>query len=903
MSRFHALSLTIAPKSCYDGIPFDTQEAIREIIRCSPITQCFGINQTSPRAYNALLQNIGTVNWVFALRFFSETSRRKKSHVDDLYRAKSAPLWSPNVETARVNLNILFKSSSWQLVTRHFTQYCFARFSPSEAMMYGLRLHVHLRQHASPEIAMKVLEMMRKSNLPFTDGIEKHLFQNNPLSWSMHLWVLSILYQKNRKLVSSKIVHRALFLCNRDMHWKSCVHLFLLAKNLNIRVKDTVLLKSALLLFKENRWFLSTMILEKHRVPGREIQNDCESAVLSNSTSRMSYVHMFALARMWQDALRLITTESIEKVTHVLRLSRAWEFAIHLSHKLITHKVCNETETIGIEWPVVENIVHAGLYDKGSHKFLCKLLRLFSKISTIHSGFWKLALKIRNANHAAIIEHLPLEMRFLDMQFFPVFFRTHACLRFKIFFPLVLEYLSETRLITPEERSNFMRLYYPTRFQKWRASKDTRQRWCFAFDMLNLVASCQDKVPLQRATFNQVIVTVSHLTDVPYLTMIKGHIDHMKLKRLPNVMNTDSTLKSFAYGGHLTYIFSFLKDLFDRSEPLSIDSVIFLISNLALPGASATEVTSIPQQSQNVLIKVSSQRDAKIFFDFIKMYEFADLIRIESSESHILERSTAFPFIISASLASTSIRSLQWRIPKKVTSVLAVMEERSWALFLKPPHLESISHNAALRSKNECSDLTSVVLHKFPNNAAVRSFGLTHRLDLQTSGLLLIAKSQCAYHHITQQSLTKLKRKSYLCLCIQIDPLVCVPRRGTIQTPFSGMRDSSHRMTLEGEDDAATRYTIHKTLGHTIHLIECRLITGKQHQIRVHMKKLGLYLLGDDRYGCGLASCPLLHRVALHAKEIGFRDPTDNKIHLIETTLPDDMKMAYERLLSVLEEN
>ena len=183
--------------------------------------------------------------------------------------------------------------------------------------------------------------------------------------------------------------------------------------------------------------------------------------------------------------------------------------------------------------------------------------------------------------------------------------------------------------------------------------------------------------------------------------------------------------------------------------------------------------------------------------------------------------------------------------------------------------------------------------------------GLVHRIDKDTSGLILIAKNEDAKAKLALQFFNKTTERTYNALVWG----VLKEEEGTIIGALA--RDPRDRMLftvfLEGENPAAkhavTHYKVIERFAY-VTLVECKLETGRTHQIRVHMKHIGHTLFNDERYGGheplkGTTSakykqfvkncfdvCP---RQALHAKTLGFVHPTSGDWMQFDSELPDDM--------------
>ena len=189
--------------------------------------------------------------------------------------------------------------------------------------------------------------------------------------------------------------------------------------------------------------------------------------------------------------------------------------------------------------------------------------------------------------------------------------------------------------------------------------------------------------------------------------------------------------------------------------------------------------------------------------------------------------------------------------------------------------------------------------------------GLVHRIDKDTSGLILIAKTEDAKSNLGKQFFDKTTQRRYQALVwgnVKED-------EGTVIGALA--RDPRDRMLFtvfpEGENPAAkhaiTHYKVLERLAY-VTLVECRLETGRTHQIRVHMKHIGHTLFNDERYGghdilkgttaakykqfvknC-FEICP---RQALHAKTLGFVHPRSGEFMNFESELPDDMQQLIDK--------
>ena len=207
--------------------------------------------------------------------------------------------------------------------------------------------------------------------------------------------------------------------------------------------------------------------------------------------------------------------------------------------------------------------------------------------------------------------------------------------------------------------------------------------------------------------------------------------------------------------------------------------------------------------------------------------------------------------------------------------------------------------------------LLNALLYHFkslPLNANDRP-GLVHRIDKDTSGLLVVAKTEKAMTHLAKQFFDKTSKRSYYALVwgdVKDDT-------GTIEGHIG--RDPKNRLLMtvfpDGDQgkEAITHYEVVERFGYTT-LVRCRLETGRTHQIRAHMKHIGHTLFGDARYGGDnilkgttftkykqfVDNCfKLLPRLALHAQTLGFVHPISGKSMSFEAPLPNDMLTALDK--------
>ena len=214
---------------------------------------------------------------------------------------------------------------------------------------------------------------------------------------------------------------------------------------------------------------------------------------------------------------------------------------------------------------------------------------------------------------------------------------------------------------------------------------------------------------------------------------------------------------------------------------------------------------------------------------------------------------------------------------------------------------------------NYAGTLINALLFHFdnlPNNSSNRP-GLVHRIDKDTSGLLVVAKTEIAMAHLSAQFKAKTSEREYVALVwgnVELD-------EGTIEGNIGRHPKNRLQNTVYFGDEAdkgkpaVTHYKVLQRLGY-VTLVSCRLETGRTHQIRVHMKHIGHTLFNDERYGGErilkgttftkykqfVDNCfKTLPRQALHAKTLGFVHPTSGKTMSFTSEIPKDIQNCVEK--------
>ncbi len=178
--------------------------------------------------------------------------------------------------------------------------------------------------------------------------------------------------------------------------------------------------------------------------------------------------------------------------------------------------------------------------------------------------------------------------------------------------------------------------------------------------------------------------------------------------------------------------------------------------------------------------------------------------------------------------------------------------------------------------------------------------GIVHRIDKDTSGLLVVAKTDVAHEGLARQFAAHSIDRRYLAICSGVPKA----SEGTVDAPLA--RSSANRKKIaivaEGRGKRAVTHWRRLRLLRGAALVECRLETGRTHQVRVHMASLGHPLLGDPVYGgSGKAHREILNslgfeRQALHAAELGFVHPVTKHRLSFASAMPSDMQELFSAL-------
>lgn len=183
-----------------------------------------------------------------------------------------------------------------------------------------------------------------------------------------------------------------------------------------------------------------------------------------------------------------------------------------------------------------------------------------------------------------------------------------------------------------------------------------------------------------------------------------------------------------------------------------------------------------------------------------------------------------------------------------------------------------------------CKDLSGI-------NGALRP-GIVHRLDKDTSGVMIAAKNDAAHRSLAEQIQQKTAKRVYWAILTGN----IAEEEGVIHGAIGRNPKDRQKMAVVRENgkDATTKFRVLERFG-TYTLVECRLMTGRTHQIRVHMAYIGHPVVGDPKYGA--KKCPFsIEGQALHSKTLMFTHPRTGERMEFEAPLPKDMQMILDDL-------
>ncbi|MDO6655564.1 RluA family pseudouridine synthase [Anaerobacillus sp. 1_MG-2023] len=225
--------------------------------------------------------------------------------------------------------------------------------------------------------------------------------------------------------------------------------------------------------------------------------------------------------------------------------------------------------------------------------------------------------------------------------------------------------------------------------------------------------------------------------------------------------------------------------------------------------------------------------------------------------------------------------NLNLEIVYEDADVLVVNKPRGMVVHPAPGHASGTLVNGLMYQVNDLSGINGVVRP-----------GIVHRIDKDTSGLLMVAKNDKAHESLVKQLQAKTVNRRYTAIVhgnIQHDV-------GTIDAPIGRDKQDRQKMTVTDENsrDAVTHFHVLERYKQFTY-VECKLETGRTHQIRVHMKYIDHPVAGDPKYGPRRKSLPIDGQ-ALHAGVLGFSHPVTEEWLEFSAPIPEDIERLLKRL-------
>lgn len=222
---------------------------------------------------------------------------------------------------------------------------------------------------------------------------------------------------------------------------------------------------------------------------------------------------------------------------------------------------------------------------------------------------------------------------------------------------------------------------------------------------------------------------------------------------------------------------------------------------------------------------------------------------------------------------------LQLEIVYEDADVLVVNKPRGMVVHPAPGHTNGTLVNGLMY---HCKDLSGI-------NGVMRP-GIVHRIDKDTSGLLMVAKNDVAHESLVNQLVNKTVTRKYTAIVHGHIP----HDKGTIDAPIGrDPKDRQKQAIVDTGKHAVTHFQVLERFG-DFTLVECRLETGRTHQIRVHMQYIGYPLAGDPKYGPKKTID--FNGQVLHAGVLGFEHPVTGEYLQFEAPLPADFQQLLEQL-------
>jgi len=273
--------------------------------------------------------------------------------------------------------------------------------------------------------------------------------------------------------------------------------------------------------------------------------------------------------------------------------------------------------------------------------------------------------------------------------------------------------------------------------------------------------------------------------------------------------------------------------------------------------------------------------------------------------SYVVSGGETFRLIVPSAIDDTPRpENIPLKIVYEDDQLLVIDKQAGFVVHPGAGHQTGTLVNALL---HHCGDTLSGI-------GGVKRPGIVHRLDRDTSGLMMVAKTDQAHQSLSEQLSDRTLKRVYHAIVLGVP----VPLAGVVDLPLGRHPKNRLRQAVLKKDgrEAKTNYKIIESFGQEFSLVECRLQTGRTHQIRVHMQEKGHNVLGDPLYGAQRTAFYAafkrggydvetakwveenLTRQALHAVEISFVHPTTEEIMNFHSDLAEDIENVVSRLKS-----
>ncbi len=312
--------------------------------------------------------------------------------------------------------------------------------------------------------------------------------------------------------------------------------------------------------------------------------------------------------------------------------------------------------------------------------------------------------------------------------------------------------------------------------------------------------------------------------------------------------------------------------------------------NILVNGAAAKSSYKVKPGDRVAIVMPYPKREVEIIAEDIPLvvpYEDDELLIVDKPAGLVVHPGHG-------NYSGTLVNALAFRFLGAPSTASCSSSGGSTSCTSRPPHCGGAAKSAPQNSENSLSDVRA---------------GLVHRIDKNTSGLLVVAKNETAHARLAKQFFDHTTSRVYVALVwgnFDTD-------EGTITGHIGRNPKDRQNMWVfpDGSDGkhAVTHYRVLKRYGY-VTLVECRLETGRTHQIRVHMQYIGHPLFNDERYGGDrilkgttfskykqfIENCfALMPRHALHARSLGFTHPVTGARMEFESELPDDFKAVLAK--------